>query len=183
MDGSIVLSDVDILGRMHDVDILGDDAATIMESLGAITPAQTTALARQMAEAKNINPDAVLVRQQLLRRMGKQPAGTVPLVFTAGTPVQTVTLQVTRPYLPIVMTVGSEIASFFRINNIQINGVNQLASTGSIACSAISEAALLKPQKFDTVNTSLPLTAEVQMTDLSATRTFILNFWGVALLK
>lgn len=186
MDGSIVLSDVDILGRtrgIHDVDILGDDAATIMESLGAISPQQSAALAHKMAEARQINPEAVLVRQQMLRRMGLQVAGTVPLSFAPGNPTQTVTLQVTRPFLPITMTVGSSIAPFFRINNIQINGVNQLASTGSVACEALSEAAMQKPTKLDTVNTSLPLTAEVTMTDLTATRTFILNFFGVALLK
>lgn len=180
MDGSIVLSDVDI---MQDVDILGDDAATIMESLGAITPQQSQQIAHQMATARQINPNAVMVRQQLLRRMGLQVCGTVPVLFTSGNPTQTVVLQVTRPFLPTTMIVGSEIAPFFRLNNVQINGVNQLPSTGSVACSAISEAALRGKLKLDTVNTSLPLTAEVTMTDLSASRTFILNFYGVALLK
>jgi hypothetical protein len=183
VDGSIVLGDVDIMGRMHDVDILGDDAAAVMESLGALSPQQASHLSRQMAQARNINPDAVLVRQQLLRRMGIQACGSTPLVFTALTAVQTVQLQVTRPFLPLDLIVGSSIAPFFRINNIQINGVNQLPSTGALACESISEASLRPKFKLDTVNTSLPLTAEVQMTDLSATRTFILNFFGVALLK
>lgn len=186
MNGSIMLSDVDILGGLHrmgDVDILGDDAATVMESLGALAPGQAAQLSRQMAEARNINPEAVLVRQQMLRRMGLQPAGCTPVIFTAGTPVQQVSLQVTRPFLPLELIVGSEIAPFFRINNIQINGVNMIASTGPIPCSMLSEASLRPKFKLDTVNTSLPLTAEVQMTDLTATRTFLMGFTGVALLK
>jgi hypothetical protein len=186
MDTSVILSDVDIMGRMGDVDILGDDHVSVLEALGAVSSTDADnlrKLAVAMQQAREVNPQAVAVRNQLLRRMGSQLAGTVPLVFTAGTPVQTVTLQVTRPFLPKALTVGSEIAPFFRINNIQINGVNQLGSTGSIACSAVSEAALVKPIKLDTVNTSLPLTMEVQMTDLSATRTFLATFFGIALLK
>ena len=187
MDRDIVVSDVNIsdvaIGRFG-TDILADDAASIMESLGALSPHAVDELARGMAKARNINPDAVMVNRQAWKRVRKCAAGTIPLLFTAGTAVQDVQLQVTRPFLPLVLEVSSVFAPFFRIRNILINGDNQLGSTGPIECQTLSEAASQRPpQQYDTVNPSLPLSMEVEMTDLTASRTFSATFAGVQLRK
>lgn len=184
---NISLGDMDILGAgeivLSDVDILGDDSALVMESLGALAPGQAQNLAQQMAAARQIDPKAVLVRQQLMRRMGIQGAGTTSTLVTLLTPVQQVQLAVSRPFKPTEIIIPSSIAPFFQINSIQVNGVNQLASNGPVPCQTLSEAALRPKMKIDTVNPSFPLTLEVQLVNSLIDRTFNSLFVGWALLK
>mgnify|MGYP001198439063 CR=1 FL=1 len=182
----IMLNDYDVLGQniaLSDVDILGDDAAAVMESLGAIHPGQADALARSMALARHIDPDAVAVRRQAMRRMGIQGAGTNIVLFTAVAATQQVELRVSRPFKPTEIIIPSEIAPFFRIQEISVNGVNQIASSGPIPCTALSEVAFRPKMKLDTVNPSFPLSMLVTMTDLTVSREFSSLFVGWALLK
>jgi len=183
MDGDI-LADVSI-GRFSMSDILaGADPNLILESLGAAPRGTADALAQKMAVARNINPDAVMVNRQAWKRVRKCAAGTTPLIFTSGTTIQNVELKVTRPFLPVVLEVSSVIAPFFRIRNILINGDNQLGTLDPVECQTLSEAASQRPpMEFDTVNTSLPLTMEVEMTNVLASRTFSATFAGVQLRK
>ena len=185
MDMPTVLADVNIGRFSHMDDILAAaDPNLLLESLGAMPPGTADALAHKMAIARQINPDAVNVSRQAWKRVRKCAAGTTPVTFTAGTPIQDVQLQVTRPFLPVVLEVSSVIAPFFRIRTILINGDNQLGSIGPVECQTLAESASQRPpMEFDTVNTSLPLSMEVEMTDLSATRVFAATFAGVQLRK
>lgn len=187
-----IVSDLDILGdivgrgRMGDVDIVGDDAATVMEALGALSPQQAQQLASRMHQARNIDPDAISVRQQLMRRYGIQIAGTTEATFDPAVPaslVQTVELRVSRPFKPLQPILGSSIASKFKINNAQVNGVNQFASSGPVPGESFSEVSYRVGQKWDTVNPSFPLTLEVELVDLTAKVNFVMAFTGYALLK
>jgi hypothetical protein len=184
---NLSLGDMDILGAgeiiLSDVDILGDDSALVMESLGGLNQQQAQNIARQMAAARQIDPKAVLVRQQLMRRMGVQGAGSSTVLVTLAAPVQQVSLAVSRPFKPTEIIIPSNIAPFFQINSIQVNGVNQLASNGPVPCQTLSEASFRPKMKIDTVNPSFPLTLEVQLINSLIDRTFSSLFVGWALLK
>lgn len=177
------LDDVSI-GRHSYDDVLAGDASGVLESLGAISPGQAAALAKKMATARAINPDAVMVNKQMWKRVRKCQAGTTIVSFTAGTPAQDVQLQVLRPFLPMIVMCSSVFAPFFRISKMEVNGDNQLGALGPIECQTISEAAAQRPiVEFDTVNTSLPMIISVVMTDLTKTRDFSLTFNGIQLRK
>lgn len=178
------MGDMDIIGELlNDVDISGDPAL-VLESLGALPPGQASQLAAKMGLARKIDPQALAVRQQILRRYGIQGAGCTPVTFLAGGPLtQQVELRVSRPFKPEEIIIPSSIAPFFVLDNIQVNGVNQLASSAPVPAEALSEAALRPKMKLDTVNPSFPLTMDVTMTDTTADRVFRALFVGPALLK
>jgi hypothetical protein len=162
--------------------IVGDaEVAELLESLGA--PNDAAAIVREMSAARKIDPRAVAVRQQALSRLGFQPAGMTPTTFTAITAAQDINLTVSRPVRPSSLVFPPTLAPFFVVTAFQVNGRNQLASSGALPLELFAPNGIMSRIRFETINPSSAAILSIQMIDLTATRTLRGAVFGAALMR
>jgi len=168
-----------------DVEMIGDDYASLLEAMGDEGGARNAraAMARGMAQAREIDPDAVAVKQQVYRNLAYQIAGWPATTFPIATPTQTISLQVVRPFKPQNMFVDSTQAFAFQLDSATINGNNQLMGNGPAPMAMFSTGAFRSQFRWQTVNTSSPLVLGVTMIDLTVQRVLRGALIGPSLLK
>jgi len=170
---------------MGDVEMIGDDYASLLEAMGdeGAAKASRRAMARGMAVAREIDPEAMAVKQQVYRNLAFQVAGFPATVFPIATPTQTISLQVVRPFKPSDFFVSSTQAAFFQLDSATINGNNQLMGNGPAPLDMFSTGSFRSKFRWQTVNTSSPLVLGITMIDLTVQRTLRGAFIGASLLK
>lgn len=170
---------------MGEVEMLGDDYAQLLEAMGDEGGAQNArlAMARGMAVAREIDPSAMAVKQQVYRNLAYQVAGFPATTFPIATPTQTISLQVVRPFKPQDFFVSSTQAFAFQLDSATINGNNQLMGNGPAPLDMFSTAGFRSKFRWQTVNTSSPLVLGITMIDLTVQRVLRGAFIGASLLK
>ncbi len=163
-----------------DAEIMGDDAAIVLASLQELT-AMPHAIVQQLAFVRQMNPQAVAVKEQLYGRMGIQTAGVRRTLFTALTAIQTVKLEVSRPIKFYNLMVPNEFARFFSLLSAKINGNEQLRAPQPLQ--KFSEVSVRARFRWEEVNPRTPLVMQIAMNDLTLARFFECTFLGAALIK
>lgn len=179
-----IVAGVGSYGSLGDVDILGTDGTEVLEALSG--PQNGGGVAATMHRARQIDPAAVAVRNQILKSLGYQPAAVPATVFNPGAPPVTgiqINLTVTRAFKPYEVVCGSDISPFFTMDSAKVNGRDQLAASGPVPLEAFSSAALRSKIRWETVNPSSPLVFTVSMIETSVQRTFRLTLMGAALMR
>lgn len=173
-----------VLSSMGDVEIMGADVASVLDSLGDPSSAmQVRNAVNQMRVMKQVDPNAMGVIEAAYKSVAVMPLGIPATAFTVGSPGPlSIEVKSSRPVKPLEMIIPSTLAPFFVISSATISGTDML-SGGSLPLECYSSAAFRSKISWPTINTSTPLNLNVTMTDLSANRTFRGIIQGPTLLK
>lgn len=171
--GSIGGPDDIVGGGMPDA-IIGQLGAII----GAMGPGQQAALAAQLAQARAIDPNASAVVARTRDKRRRLIMGPDPTVVSAGT-AATIQLQPQQLFRTERLIIPSDIAPFFRIDDIRVGNRSQLVTTGSLPGSAFSEVAIDAYVEFDSADIGNLISLTVFNTD-DEDQTFLAMLLGTA---
>lgn len=166
--------DFGAIGSLGNAEIIGNDYALgSMESdldaiLGAAAQAKPQqkdprALARvaaKMAKLREIDPNAILVRQQRLDRRRRFPLGFERKVITGGD-TDVVTAQPQTLVRPERIVVPSNFAFDFFVEDIKVGQQSQLVSSNPIPAAIFSEVAIDTNIHFKTAEIGNTVTMQI----------------------
>lgn len=184
MDMLTTMNGPQVLTSMNDVEIMGADLASVLDSLGDPSgAAQVSRAVQTMRTAKSIDPGSMAVVQAAYKSVAIMPLGIPATAFTVGSPgPNSIEVKSSRPVKPQEMIIPSNLAPFFVVSGATIAGTDML-SGGSLPLECYSSAAFRSRISWPTINTSTPLNLNVTMIDLTADRTFRGIIQGPTLLK
>lgn len=174
-----------VLTSMNDVEIMGADIASVLDSLGAPAEAQQVRTALQrMRAAKQVDPQSIAVMEAAYKSVAIMPLGFPATTFLAASGSGPVSIEVksSRPVKPVEVVIPSTISPFFVMASGSIAGTDMI-SGGSIPFENYSSSALRSHVSWPTINTATPLNMNVSMVDLTADRVFRGMIQGPTLLK
>lgn len=117
----------------------------------AIIGQVAAALAQKMAEAREIDPNAVTVEPRVRDERRRLIMGNAPVVVAAGSTTE-VEFRPQQLFRTERIIVPSEIAPFFRFSDVRIGNRSQLLTSGSLPGSAFSEVAIDAYVHFDSAD-------------------------------
>jgi hypothetical protein len=174
------MNDMELMGQrtltsMNDVEIMGADIASLLDSLGAHDHAKAVHHAvSHMKATKAIDPNAVAVIQRAYKSVAYMPLSIPQRLFDPAVPAsltQTILVTTSRPMKPHELIIPSTLAPFFDFN-ATVAGVAQNSGADNLPAENYSSGAFRSTIRWSTINTSTPLTMTVVMTDVTVKRTF-----------
>lgn len=156
-------------------DIVG---ARLQSIIGSMGPGEKAALAASLAESRAIDPQAAAVVPRTRDKRRRLPMGPDPVVVPTGDTV-TIQLQPQQLFRTERLVIPSEIAPFFRIDDIKIGNRSQLVTTGSLPATAFSEVSIDCYVEFDSADIGNLISLTVTNTD-DEDQTFLAMLLGTA---
>lgn len=156
-------------------DIVG---AQLQSIIGSMSPSDKAALAASLQQARQIDPHAAGVVPRTRDKRRRLIMGPDPVVVATGDS-EDVALQPQQLFRTERLIIPSEIAPFFRIDDIRVGNRSQLVTTGALPASAFSEVAIDAYVEFDTADIGNIITLTVTNTD-DEDQTFLCMLLGTA---
>lgn len=156
--GSVGAPDTIVGGRPQP--IVGGHYAQIIGSLQPVIGAAISqGIAQAMAEARKIDPNAVMVAPRERDQRRRQVIGHEPVTVAGGATAQ-VELKPQQLFRVERIFIPSEIASSFRLRDIRVGNQSQLLQAGSLPAQAFTEVSIDSYVDFDTADIGNTITLE-----------------------
>ena len=169
--GSVGASEdlLEALSVNGEYDIVGGAGNSEIIGAGPVNRMRKPSLARTMQAARAVDPRAIAVRQQALSKRRRFPLGFVPTsVAGGGATTATIPAAPQNLYRPERVTIPSDIAFDFGVQDIKVGNNSQLVSGGEVPGAIFTEVSVDNEVTFDTAEVGNQITILVRNTNANA---------------